>query len=162
MTSSKCSARIADLRLDQLPLLEPPAAQRERLHTISNPAEWQRIPELCEVLEAIAPTAGVYFIIEFKQNSDELISKVHECIAKYEHKPNVFWFSLEDEINKKLKKRDASVTSMYSVPGMLKVLGLYYTGLLPFLELEYDVLGLTIDEVSRWNVSTNVLHCYFV
>lgn len=144
MTKSTCTSPVASLNFAELPLL---IGQCERTIDIKDKSSWQRIPELKDVFEAINPSSGVNFIIEFKQDSNELIQKVRALMTQYGHVDNVFWFSLQDGINRKLWAMDPSVSKMSSIAGMLKVLGLYYIGLLPFVDIEFDVLGLTIDEV---------------
>jgi glycerophosphoryl diester phosphodiesterase len=130
-----------------MPELEPPVGQRERLNGYADQARWLRIPQLKDVLEAVSPSLGIYFIIEFKQDSEYLIKEVCRLLESTGHKANVYWFSLVGLINRKLQIADPSIHCLESVPGMLKLLGLYYIGLLPFLSIDCDVLGLTIDDI---------------
>lgn len=59
----------------------------------------------------------------------------------------VFWFSLIDSINNKLKKFDSSIPTITSVEGVLKILVYYHLGILPFLPIDDWVFGITIEEV---------------
>lgn len=61
---------------------------------------------------------------------------------------NAFWFSLVEKINKKLREKDADIATITSIEGMLRVLALYYTGLLPFFPVRDKVFGITLEEVS--------------
>ena len=54
--------------------------------------EWRKIPTLKQVFENIP--SHVHIIIEFKQNSDDLIFKVHQLITEFQRQDTVIWFSL--------------------------------------------------------------------
>lgn len=84
-----------------------------------------------------------------KQDSDELISKVHNLLinhATFDHR-DAFWFSLVESINKKLRLKDKNIATITSIQGMLRVLALYYIGLLPFFPVHDKVFGITVEEV---------------
>lgn len=107
-----------------------------------------KIPTLKQVLDLLPPNKMIN--IEFKQHSWELIQKVHallrhrECLTRKQ----VFWFSLDEKINKNLRRADPHIPTIVSIEGMLKVLVYYYLGILPFVELEDAVFGITLEEVS--------------
>jgi hypothetical protein len=61
---------------------------------------------------------------------------------------NAFWFSLVESINCKLRKQDSNIATITSIKGMLRVLVLYYTGLLPFFPVHDKVFGVTVEEVT--------------
>ena len=84
-----------------------------------------------------------------KQNSDLLISEVHSMLINhktFDHK-NAYWFSLIEKINKKLRIKDCNIATITSIEGMLRVLALYYSGLLPFFPVPDRVFGITLEEV---------------
>ena len=56
---------------------------------------------------------------------------------------------MQEKINAKLQRADSSIPTITSVMTMVSLLGYYYLGLLPFIDIPYDVLGLTVDAVSR-------------
>ena len=60
---------------------------------------------------------------------------------------NAFWFSLAEGINKKLRLQDDDIATITSIEGMLRVLGLYYLGLLPLFPVHDKVFGITLEEV---------------
>lgn len=62
---------------------------------------------------------------------------------------NVFWFSLIEKINKKLRFQDDKIATITSVEGMLYVLFLYHIGLLPFFPIKDKVFGVTVEEVNK-------------
>jgi hypothetical protein len=62
---------------------------------------------------------------------------------------NAFWFSLVEGINKKLRAKDADIATITSIQGMLRVLALYYCGLLPLFPVDDKVFGITVEEVQQ-------------
>ena len=66
--------------------------------------------------------------------------------ATFDYK-NAFWFSLVEGINKKLRAKDADIATITSIQGMLRVLALYYSGLLPLFPVHDKVFGITVEEV---------------
>ena len=86
-------------------------------------------------------------IVEFKQDSLLLISSVLRILEETGRKKDVFWFSLDEKINKKLRAADGSIPTVTSIPGMLKTLALYYLGVLPFMQIDDAVFGITVEEV---------------
>lgn len=120
--------------------------QKELCKVIAVADEWEKIPLLEDCLNKIP--SSVDFIIEFKMDSEELIDKVHDLLKKHHRSDGVFWFSLIESINKKLRGKDKSIPTITSIAGMLKVLFLYYTGLLAFFPLDDAVFGITVEEVG--------------
>ena len=62
---------------------------------------------------------------------------------------SIFWFSLDESINKKLRNADKRIPTICSVLGMLKVLVLHYFCLLPFCRIDDAVFGITVEEVRQ-------------
>ena len=79
MTSGKNTSLVIELAHSELPEIIPGDGQRERLPSVKNKSEWATIPELWQVLEAIQPSKAC-IIVEFKQDSDELIEKVKDQV----------------------------------------------------------------------------------
>ncbi len=164
MTSGLSSGLVHQTHYEDFPKLQPPSTQNERLsepvfdgHTDhSHDTLYKTIPLLEQVISLLPLTVTV--IIEFKQNSDELIEKVHAIVLACSkrcdstgltRKDNLLWFSLQEPINVKLRKFDPSIPTIASVPKLLKTLALYYSGLLPFCSLDFDAMGIPVDEVSE-------------
>jgi hypothetical protein len=122
--------------------------QKERCFAFPE-TEWLRIPTLDEVLNHIPSSVAI--IIEFKQDSDVLISEVLKILDEKKRKDSVFWFSLKEKINEKLRKKDESIPTIVSVQEMLRILIFYYIGILPFIRLPDSVFGITIEEVGKPN-----------
>lgn len=95
-----------------------------------------------------------------KQDSDFLISEVHKMLKThqtFDHK-NAFWFSLAEGINKKLRLQDNDIATITSIEGMLRVLALYYLGLLPLFSVHDKVFGITVEEVRTRHNEVFLLH----
>lgn len=104
-----------------------------------------RIPTLQDVLEILPQDK--YLNIEFKQDNWELIKQVHQQIVDSKKKDQIYWFSLDEKTNKKLYQYDREISNICSILGLLKLLVFYYLGILPFVEIEADVFGITVEEV---------------
>ena len=62
-------------------------------------------------------------------DSPDLIEKVHALLDKHKRLyRNLYWFSLTDSVNEKLKKYDPKIRTITSVETVLKILALYYIG----------------------------------
>lgn len=134
-----------------LPLLDATKpGQCERLNEFANDPALQlpllRIPKLTEVLALLSPHQGIN--IEFKQDDWDLVRAAHNIILESGKKHQVFWFSLDEKINSKLRQMDPTIPTVVSIVGSLKTLALYHLGVLPFLEMQDAVYGITIEEVS--------------
>lgn len=68
----------------------------------------------------------------------------------FDHR-NAYWFSLSESINKKLRAKDKSISTITSIQGMLIILLLHYVGLLPFCPIQDDVFGITVEEVNTYS-----------
>lgn len=145
MSGGVSDSRVADVKHKDFPKIVPPDNQSERVSKFSK-ADTTVIPLFESVLAAVPGKTAI--IIEFKQDSDELISEVKRILYDNKRQDTVFWFSLDEKINKKLRKADSSIPTIVSIMGMLKILMLYYVGLLPFVEIEDAVFGVTTEAVS--------------
>jgi hypothetical protein len=149
MTNGECGKLIAETNYAELPPLQPTGAQSNRCKGSQLVSDWQRIPLLEDVLNIVPPKCGV--IIEIKEDSDLLIDMVHTAITTHPicSRKNVYWFSLVESINSKLRAKDATIPTINSIVGMLRTLLFYYTGLLPFVDIPDAAFGVTVEEVCR-------------
>jgi hypothetical protein len=115
---------------------------------------WQKIPLLQDVLQALPEQ--VPLIIEFKMDSPLLMAEVLRMVTEAGRERNVFWFSLKDGINRKLREFNSRIPTLPSQMGVLKVLLLHYCCLLPFCPLDDPVYGITLNPVSA---TCTVLSC---
>jgi len=123
----------------------PPISQCERTSTF-DAREWQRIPSLEETLDAIPLSVPV--IIEFKQDSPILIAEVLKLVTERGRLGSMFWFSLSESLNIKLRSMEPKIPNIVSVSGVLRILLLHYSGLLPFVDIKENVFGITVEEVT--------------
>jgi len=107
-----------------------------------------RIPLFSEVLDRVPDTMPM--IVEFKQDSQELIDKCLVLLRQHGRTSGgvTFWFSLKQKILDRLRATSAELGTITSVPEMLFVYFLYYTGLLPFVPLRAAIVGIPIDKVN--------------
>lgn len=149
MTGGKSSAPIYLVNYDDLPDLSPTEA--DQLHNISShpdESHWKRIPLLEDVFRLVG--GNVSFIVEFKMDSNLLISEVQNIISQHNQQGRIVWFSLQEGINAKLRRANPKIPTITSVPGLLKVLALHYLWLLPFVNIPDAIFGITTEKVSTY------------
>jgi len=145
MCGTEFSQLIYETDYAAFPSIVPPANQTERC-SLYPKVEIHTIPLLSEVLSVIPLNIAV--IIEFKQNSTKLIELVKKLVVQFNRQNSIYWFSLDEKINCQLRNADTTIPSITSVPNMMKTLLLYYTGLLPYYDLDDAVFGITVDEIT--------------
>lgn len=147
MTNGYCNAKITETSYDQYPLIvnDQEVNLRNQMYT---PNEIEKIPLLTDVFDAIPRSIVVN--IEFKQNSDLLIQKVLTILneKKIDKKHGLYWFSLNEDINKKLRRACPEIPTIISIKSMLRILLLHYLGVLPFFPVVEQVFCIKFDEVT--------------
>jgi glycerophosphoryl diester phosphodiesterase len=149
MTAGGSTANIAELKYSDLPQIHPNEShlnQSDRCALYSSD-ECRKIPLLKDVFQTLPK--DTCFIIEFKQESSQLISEVHKIILAANRYKHVFWFSLKEKINKNLRAYDPALPTLTSVDNMLKIVMAYYCGLMPFVDIPDKVFGITLDAVRE-------------
>ena len=163
MTGGVCKEEVISLDYKNFPLV-PQEGQKERIDEAieransndgrigkptKNKYDYDRVPLLEEVLTLLPDGKGI--IIEFKQDSAELIDKVHKLIRGGSEalQKNVIWFSLQVKINTKLGQKDPAIPRITSLIEMLRTVLWWKIGLLPFLPSTLDVYGATMSEVTE-------------
>uniref|UniRef100_A0A8C2XFD8 Glycerophosphodiester phosphodiesterase domain containing 1 n=1 Tax=Cyclopterus lumpus TaxID=8103 RepID=A0A8C2XFD8_CYCLU len=111
--------------------------------------EDKRIPLLRDVFDAF-PNTPVN--IDIKVNNDKLIKKVSELIVKYDREHLTVWGNANNKIVKKCHRENPRIPVLFSLPRVLQLLGLFYTGLLPFVPLKEQFL-----EIPMPSIITNLL-----
>jgi glycerophosphoryl diester phosphodiesterase len=145
MTDGERSEKIFSFDFAELPKIVPTGLQKARISSYEQ-KEWQQIPLLEDVLKVVPLSVGM--VIEFKQDSKELIDKVHDLVVAGERNKAMYWFSLDEGINAKLRAKDSNIPTINSVAGMLKTVILHRLGILPFLALPDAVFGITMEEIT--------------
>ncbi|XP_075174668.1 lysophospholipase D GDPD3 isoform X2 [Anomaloglossus baeobatrachus] len=96
-----------------------------------------RIPLLEEVFQRF-PEKPIN--VEIKEDSDELIRKVSELVKKYQRMERTIWASTSDKVMKKCRQENPEMPFMFTPLRGVLLLLLYYTGLLPFVDLPESVV----------------------
>ncbi|XP_030041536.1 lysophospholipase D GDPD1 isoform X1 [Microcaecilia unicolor] len=99
--------------------------------------EDKRIPLLREVFEAFPCTP---INIDIKANNDILIKKVSELIREFKREHLTVWGSANQEIVKKCHRENMEIPLLFCLQRVLLLVGLFYTGLLPFIPLREQFL----------------------
>eukprot|EP00040_Diaphanoeca_grandis_P026472 m.148348 g.148348 ORF g.148348 m.148348 type:complete len:346 (-) comp30586_c0_seq1:269-1306(-) len=131
------------------------------------PTQSEPIPTFQQVLELMdrVKSGGKTpcMIIEFKQDSQLLIDRVHEMLEArgLTRSGTVTWFSLKDNINRKLKHKDNMMPNIASVIQLLKIVLLHAVGILPLVDMlrsndEAVMVGLTTQTVKVQQVDQYV------
>ncbi|XP_071975633.1 lysophospholipase D GDPD3 [Engystomops pustulosus] len=97
----------------------------------------RRIPLLEEVFQRY-PDKPIN--VEIKEDSDELIKKVSELVRRYHRAEKTIWASTSDQVMKKCRKENPEMPFMFTPRRGFLLLFLYYTGLLPFVDLPESVV----------------------
>lgn len=104
----------------------------------------KRIPLLRDVFDAF-PNTPVN--IDIKVNNDTLIKKVSELVVKYDRERLTVWGNASNQIVKKCYKENPQIPVLFSLPRVLQLLGLFYTGLLPFVPLKEQFLEIPMPSI---------------
>jgi len=97
-----------------------------------DPNDSKRIPLLEEIFERF-PHMPINIDIKF--DNDELIKKVNELIIKHNREKITIWGSFKDSVKKKCYRVNNRIPIYFSLVGVVKLLLLMLTGLLPFVPL---------------------------
>ncbi|KAM9733936.1 lysophospholipase D GDPD1 [Menidia menidia] len=106
--------------------------------------EDKRIPLLRDVFDAFPNTP---INIDIKVNNDTLIRKVSELVVKYDREHLTVWGNASNQIVKKCYKENPHIPVLFSLPKVLQLLGLFYTGLLPFVPLKEQFLEIPMPSI---------------
>lgn len=106
--------------------------------------EDKRIPLLRDVFEAF-PSTPVN--IDIKVNNDTLIKKVSELVIQYNREDLTVWGNSSNVIVKKCHKENPQIPILFSLPRVLLLLGLFYTGLLPFVPIKEQFLEIPMPSI---------------
>uniref|UniRef100_A0A9R1SLB3 Glycerophosphodiester phosphodiesterase domain containing 1 n=2 Tax=Cyprinus carpio TaxID=7962 RepID=A0A9R1SLB3_CYPCA len=104
----------------------------------------KRMPLLRDVFESF-PNTPVN--IDIKVNNDILIKKVSELVVQYNREHLTVWGNSSNEIVKKCYKENPQIPVLFSLPRVLLLLGLFYTGLLPFVPLKEQFLEIPMPSI---------------
>ncbi|KAM9005636.1 lysophospholipase D GDPD1 [Sarcophilus harrisii] len=129
--STGVNVNISDLKYCELP---PYLGKLEVTFQKGSQSEGEdkRIPLLKEVFEAFPHTP---VNIDIKVNNNLLIKKVSELVTQYKREHLTVWGNAKYEIVEKCHKENSDIPILFSLQRVLLILGLFYTGLLPFVPI---------------------------
>ncbi|KAG7478792.1 lysophospholipase D GDPD1 [Solea senegalensis] len=106
--------------------------------------EDKRIPLLRDVFEAFPETP---VNVDIKVNNDTLIKKISELVVQYNREHLTVWGNASNQIVKKCYKENPRIPVFFSLSRVLQLLGLFYTGLLPFVPLKEQFLEIPLPSI---------------
>uniref|UniRef100_A0A0F7Z7E2 Glycerophosphodiester phosphodiesterase domain-containing protein 1 n=1 Tax=Crotalus adamanteus TaxID=8729 RepID=A0A0F7Z7E2_CROAD len=141
--STGVDVNIADLKYSELP---PYLCKLDVTFQRECPCEGEdkRIPLLQEVFEAFPHTP---VNIDIKVNNDQLIKKVSELVRSYQREHLTVWGSVSHEVVEKCHKENSHIPILFCLRRVLLLLGLFYTGLLPFFPIMEDFLEIPMPSI---------------
>ncbi|XP_068601545.1 lysophospholipase D GDPD1 [Brachionichthys hirsutus] len=142
--STGINACIADTAYDALPPYSCKLGVSFEKECFCEGGEDKRMPLLRDVFDAF-PNTPVN--IDVKVNNDKLIRKVSELVVKYDREHLTVWGNHRNQIVKKCYKENPRIPVLFSLPRVLQLLGLYYTGLLPFVPLKEHFLEIPMPSI---------------
>lgn len=104
----------------------------------------KQIPLLQDVFDAFPNTP---INIDIKANNDTLIKKVSALVTKYDRENLTVWGNASNQVVKKCYKENPRIPVLFSFPRVLQLLGLFYTGLLPFVPLKEQFLEIPMPSI---------------
>ncbi|KAL6086555.1 hypothetical protein STEG23_025880 [Scotinomys teguina] len=103
-----------------------------------------RIPLLKEVFEAFPETP---INIDIKVNNNVLIKKVSELVKQYKREHLTVWGNASSEIVEKCYKENSDIPILFSLQRVLLILGLFFTGLLPFVPIREQFFEIPMPSI---------------
>uniref|UniRef100_A0A2K6GFK7 Glycerophosphodiester phosphodiesterase domain containing 1 n=1 Tax=Propithecus coquereli TaxID=379532 RepID=A0A2K6GFK7_PROCO len=103
-----------------------------------------RIPLLKEVFEAFPNTP---INIDIKVNNNVLIKKVSELVKQYKREHITVWGNASYEIVEKCYKENSDIPILFSLQRVLLILGLFFTGLLPFVPIREQFFEIPMPSI---------------
>lgn len=103
-----------------------------------------RIPLLKEVFEAFPETP---INIDIKVNNNVLIKKVSELVKQYKREHLTVWGNANSEIVDKCYKENSDIPILFSLQRVLLILGLFFTGLLPFVPIREQFFEIPMPSI---------------
>ncbi|XP_033027809.1 lysophospholipase D GDPD1 [Lacerta agilis] len=141
--STGIDVNISDLEYSELPpyLCRLDVTFQKECHC---EGEDKRIPLLKEVFEDFPHTP---VNIDIKVNNDVLIKKVSELVNLYKREHLTVWGNVSHEIVDKCHKENAHIPILFCLRRVLLLLGLFYTGLLPFFPILEEFLEIPMPSI---------------
>lgn len=142
--STGISAHISDVAYADLPPYLCKLGVTFQRECVCEGGEDKRIPLLRDVFEAFPKTP---VNIDIKVNNDTLIKKVSELVVKYDREHITVWGNSSNQIVQKCYKENPRIPVLFSMRRVLMLVGLFYTGLLPFVPLKEQFLEIPMPSI---------------
>ncbi|KFV41427.1 Glycerophosphodiester phosphodiesterase domain-containing protein 1, partial [Gavia stellata] len=141
--STGVDVNISDLKYSELPpyLCKLDVTFQKECHCEGKD---NRIPLLKEVFEAFPQTP---VNIDIKVNNNVLIKKVSELVSQYKREHLTVWGNVNYEVVSKCLKENADIPIIFCLQRVLLLLGLFYTGLLPFIPFKEEFLEIPMPSI---------------
>uniref|UniRef100_A0A3P9KZ91 Glycerophosphodiester phosphodiesterase domain containing 1 n=1 Tax=Oryzias latipes TaxID=8090 RepID=A0A3P9KZ91_ORYLA len=143
------NAEIANVAYAELPPYLCKLGVTFQKECVCEGGEDKRIPLLRDIFDAF-PNIPVN--VDIKVNNDKLIKKVSELIVKYNRQHLTVWGNSSNQVVKKCYKENPQIPVLFSLPRVLQLLALFYSGLLPFVPIKEQFL-----EIPMPSIITNLL-----
>ncbi|KAK9513048.1 hypothetical protein O3M35_001328 [Rhynocoris fuscipes] len=127
---------ISDLNYTELPLLKsslPIDFDPGVTYKGSGIEEERRIPLLSEVFSEFP---RVPINIDVKCNNDSLVKEVNRLVTLYQRESITVWGSFSECITRKCYAQNPNIHLLFSLKQVVRLILLYYTGLLPFFPIK--------------------------
>ncbi|KAL0973004.1 hypothetical protein UPYG_G00197590 [Umbra pygmaea] len=138
------SAYISDMVYADLPPYLCKLGVTFQRESVCEGGDDKQIPLLRDVFEAFPETP---INIDIKVNNDTLIKKVSELVVKYDREHLTVWGNSSNQIVQKCYKENPHIPVLFSFRRVILLLGLFYTGLLPFVPLKEQFLEIPMLSV---------------
>uniref|UniRef100_A0A8C9TLH7 Glycerophosphodiester phosphodiesterase domain containing 1 n=1 Tax=Scleropages formosus TaxID=113540 RepID=A0A8C9TLH7_SCLFO len=135
---------VSDLVYEELPPYLCKLDVTFKRECVCEGGEDKRIPLLKDVFEAFPETP---VNIDIKVNDDTLIRKVSELVTEYKREHLTVWGNARNQIVQKCYRENPSIPVLFSLQRVLLLLGLFYTGLLPFVPLREQFLEVPMPSI---------------
>lgn len=144
MRSTGICANISDLTYTELPPYLCKLDIDFQKECFCEGGEDKHIPLLSDVFEAFPNTP---INIDIKVNNDTLIRKVSQLVMKYNREHLTVWGNYSNTIVQKCYKENPRIPILFSLKRVLMLVGLFYTGLLPFVPLREQFLEIPMPSI---------------
>ncbi|XP_034089132.1 lysophospholipase D GDPD1 isoform X2 [Gymnodraco acuticeps] len=144
LRASGINAHISDMTYAELPPYLCKLGVTFQRECFCEGGEDKRIPLLKDVFEAFPHTP---VNIDIKVNDDRLIKKVSEMVVNYDRENLTVWGNASNKIVNKCYTENPRIPVLFSLFRVLQLLGLFYTGLLPFVPLKEQFLEIPMPSI---------------
>ncbi|XP_073983617.1 lysophospholipase D GDPD1-like [Rhodnius prolixus] len=163
--STGVNKNISELNYRELPLLKPSLPidfDPGVMFKGSGIEEERRIPLLSEVFKHF-PTVPIN--IDVKSNNDLLVKEVNRLITHYGRENITVWGSFSESITLKCYAQNPNVNLLFSLKQVIRLILLYYTGLLPFFPIKESHLEIFQPSMylrPAWKINTTRKEGHFM